>query len=124
MSKGVDMEIKAIGIMGSNTTGTGAAELFLRNGFQVRLYDDFKDSLSIALAKISWSLKQTGNEELMGNMEGIQDLSKFSGADIVIEPAAKSADERKVYFHKTQEVPGRSLRCGGPLRGAAFKRDN
>ena len=97
------MEIKAIGIMGSNSTGTGAAELFLKNGYQVRLYDDFKDSLSIALARISWSLKQAGSEELLGNIEGVQDLSKFNGADIVIECAAKSPDERKAYFSKLRK---------------------
>lgn len=97
------MEIKAIGIMGSNTTGAGAAELFLKNGYQVRLYDDFKDSLNVALAKISWSLKQTGNEELLGNIEGVQDLAKFNGADIVIESAAKSPEERKAYFSKLRK---------------------
>ncbi len=116
------MEIKAIGIMGSNTTGTGAAELFLKNGFQVRLYDDFKDSLNIALARISWSLKQAGNEELLGNMEGIQDLSKFNGADIVIEAAAKSPEERKVYFTKLRKHLDQrcvvAARCGvQPLSG-------
>ena len=94
------MEINAVGIMGANTTGAGAAELFLKKGFQVRLYDDFKDSLSVTLAKLNWSLRKEGKLELMGNIEGIQDLSKFKGADIVIEAAAKSDEERKVYFAK------------------------
>ncbi|HAN05008.1 MAG: hypothetical protein A2X29_06425 [Elusimicrobia bacterium GWA2_64_40] len=97
------MEINAIGIMGSNTTGAAAAELFVKHGFQVRLYDDFKDSLNVALAKIAWSLRQAGKEELMGNIEGIQDLSKFSGADIVIEAASKSQDERRLYFSKLRK---------------------
>jgi len=97
------MEINAIGIMGANDTGTGIAELFLKNGFQVRLYDDFKDSLSVALAKISWSLKLAGKEELLGNIEGVQDLSKFNGADIVIEVSVKSPEERKVYFSKLRK---------------------
>ena len=94
------MEINAIGIIGANSSGSAAAELFLRNGFQVRLYDDFKDSLAVALAKISWSLRQAGKEELLANIEGIQDLSKFSGADIVIESASKSPEERKLLFSK------------------------
>ncbi len=94
------MEINAIGILGSNSTGAGAAELFVRNGFQVRLYDDFKDSLAVALAKISWSLAQAGREELFGNIEGIQELSKFSGADIVIEAASKPEEERRLVFNK------------------------
>ena len=98
------MEINAIGIMGSNTTGAAAAELFVKHGFQVRLYDDFKDSLSVALAKISWSLRQAGKEELLGNIEGVQDLSKFGGADIVIEAASKSPEERKLLFGQTAAV--------------------
>ncbi|HBA59291.1 MAG TPA: hypothetical protein DCZ92_00420 [Elusimicrobia bacterium] len=94
------MEIKAVGVMGATTTGAGAAELFLKNGFQVRLYDDFKDSLNVALAKLQWSLRKEGREELLGNIEGIQDISKFKGADIVIETAGKSDEERRLYFKK------------------------
>jgi 3-hydroxybutyryl-CoA dehydrogenase len=86
--------------MGANTTGAAAAEIFLKHGFQVRLYDDFKDSLNVALAKISWSLKKEGREELLANIEGIQDMAKFKGADIVIEAASKSPEERRVYFSK------------------------
>ncbi len=97
------MEINAIGIMGANAVGTAAAELFLKNGYQVRLYDDFKDSLNVALAKISWSLKLAGKEELMSNIEGIQDLSKFNGADIVIEVASKQTEERKLIFSKLRK---------------------
>lgn len=94
------MEINAVGIMGANTTGAGAAEVFVKNGYQVRLYDDFKDSLAVALAKINWALAKEGKESLAGNIEGIQDLAQFKGADIVIEAASKSAEERKVYFSK------------------------
>ena len=94
------MEIKAIGIMGANATGSGAAEVFLKHGFQVRLYDGFKDSLSVALAKIKWSLRREEKEGLLSNIEGIQDLTKFKGADIIIEAAAKSPEEQKLYFTK------------------------
>lgn len=94
------MEMNAIGIMGATGTGAGAAELLVRSGFQVRLYDDFKDSLNIALARISWTLRQDGLEELLGNIEGVQDLSKFSGADMVIEAASKSDEERRLVFNK------------------------
>ena len=97
------MEITAIGIMGADEAGAGIAETFVKNGYQVRLYDDFKDSLSVALAKIQWSLRQAGKEELLGNIEGIQDISKFSGADIVIEAASKSEEERKLYFLKLRK---------------------
>ncbi|MBU2574015.1 MAG: 3-hydroxyacyl-CoA dehydrogenase family protein, partial [Elusimicrobia bacterium] len=79
------------------------AEIFVKNGYQVRLYDDFKDSLNIALAKISWSLQQAGKENLLANLEGIQDFSKFKGADIIIETQGKDMDERRHAFSKLTE---------------------
>ena len=89
--------------MGANTTGAGAAEIFLKHGYQVRLYDDFKDSLNVSLAKIKWSLRKEGKEDLLSNIEGIQDMAKFKGADIVIEAANKSPEERRVYFSKLKD---------------------
>jgi 3-hydroxybutyryl-CoA dehydrogenase len=97
------MEITAIGIMGANTIGTGLAEIFLKHGYQVRIYDDFKDSLNIALAKIHWSMHQAGKEALLANIEGIQDLSKFRGADIVIETQARDLEERRLAFSKLKD---------------------
>jgi 3-hydroxybutyryl-CoA dehydrogenase len=94
------MEIKAIGIIGANSIGSGAAEVFVKNGLQVRLYDDFKDSLSVSLAKIRWSLAKEGKEAMADGIEGIQDMAQFKGADIIIEAASKSPEERKVYFPK------------------------
>ena len=97
------MEINAIGIMGANTIGTGLAEIFLKHGYQVRIYDDFKDSLNISLAKIRWSMHQAGKEDLMSNIEGIQDMSKFKGADIVIETLSKDIEERRAAFSRLRE---------------------
>ena len=97
------MEIIAIGIMGANTVGTGLAEVFLKHGYQVRIYDDFKDSLNIAMAKICWSMRKAGKEDLMANIEGIQDLSKFKGAEIVIETLTKDIEERRFAFSKLKD---------------------
>ena len=97
------MEITAIGIMGANTLGTGLAEIFLKHGYQVRVYDDFKDSLNVALAKIRWAMRLAGKEDLMANLEGIQDLSKFKGADIVIETLSKDIEERRSAFSKLKD---------------------
>ena len=110
------MDINAVGIMGANTTGTGAAELLVKNGLQVRLYDDFKDSLGIAMAKIAWSLQKAGRPELMSNIEGVQDLDKFEGADLIVEAASKSPEERRAHYLKLQPhiAPGCVIaaRCG------------
>lgn len=97
------MEINAIGIMGANTIGTGLAEIFLKHGYQVRIYDDFKDSLNIAMAKIRWAMHQAGKEDLMSNIEGIQEMAKFKGADIVIETLDKDLEARRLAFFKLKD---------------------
>ena len=94
------MSINAIGILGANTIGTGLAEMFALNGFQVRIYDNFKDSLTLAMAKIKWSLSAQGKEDLFANIEPIQDFSLFKGADIIIEAVGKGLDERRMIFNK------------------------
>ncbi len=94
------MSINAIGILGANTIGTGLAEIFALNGFQVRIYDNFKDSLTLAMAKIKWSLSAQGKEDLFANIEPIQDFSLFKGADIIIEAVGRGLDERRMIFNK------------------------
>ena len=94
------MSINAIGILGANTIGTGIAEIFALNGFQVRIYDNFKDSLTLSMAKIKWSLSAQGKEDLFSNIEPIQDFSLFKGADIIIEAIGKDLDERRMIFNK------------------------
>ncbi|MCG2725376.1 MAG: 3-hydroxyacyl-CoA dehydrogenase family protein [Elusimicrobia bacterium] len=98
------MSINAIGILGANTIGAGMAEIFALNGFQVRIYDNFKDSLMLAMAKIKWSLSKQGKEEFFSNIEPVQDLSLFKGADIIIEAISKELDERRMIFNKLASV--------------------
>ncbi len=94
------MDIQAIGVLSANTVGTGLAEIFLKYGCQVRIFDNFKDSLNISLAKIKWSMRQAGREDLLSNLEGVQDLSKFDGADIVVETLAQDLEVRRQFFSK------------------------
>lgn len=110
------MEINAVGIMGASETGAGLAGLFLRHGLQVRLYDGFKDSLAVAMAKLTWALRAEGKADLLGNLEAVQDMAKFSGADLVIEAASKSPEEQKVYFGKL--LPHLDAGCLVALRSA------
>ncbi|MBI4655588.1 MAG: 3-hydroxyacyl-CoA dehydrogenase family protein [Elusimicrobia bacterium] len=100
------MPIEAVGIIGATGGGVGIAEVLALRGFQVRLYDDFKDSLNIALAKINWSLSRSGKGEFLANIEGVQDMIELKGADIIIEAASKEIDERKILFEKLKNVMG------------------
>ncbi|KAF0126049.1 MAG: 3-hydroxybutyryl-CoA dehydrogenase [Elusimicrobia bacterium] len=92
------MEIKAVGIIGADSAGAGAAELMARNGLQVRLYDDFKDGLAQAMAKISWSLARDGKSGLLASIEPVQDYATFEGADLVIEAPDREMEDRRAGF--------------------------
>jgi 3-hydroxyacyl-CoA dehydrogenase len=119
------MEINAVGIVGAGQAGAGAAEALLRAGLQVRLYDGFRDGLAAAMAKLQWALRREGKAELLAGIEGVQDLSKFNGADLVIEAEPKSEEEARVFYGKL--LPHLDAGCllalnvaARPLQGAAL----
>lgn len=89
-----------MGIIGADSTGTGVAELLARSGLQVRLYDDFKDGLAQAMAKLSWSLSRDGERELLSNIEPVQDYAMFEGADLIIEVSDRDMDDRRAGFER------------------------
>lgn len=92
------MEINAVGIIGADATGAGAAELLARAGLQVRLYDDFKDALAQAMARITWSLSRDGRQDLLAGIEPVQDYAAFEGADLVIEAPDRELEVRRAGF--------------------------
>lgn len=94
------MAIEGIGIIGANRKSAEFAWSLVKNGFQVRVYDSFKESLAILFAKIKWKLTKDNKEDLISNIEVVQDYSKFRGADLVIDLSSKTYEERFLYFSK------------------------
>ena len=94
------MPIEGIGIIGANRKSAEFAYICVENGFQVRVYDTFKDSLSILFAKVRWKLSKNAKEDLISNIEVVQDYSKFRGADLVVDLSLKTYEERFLYFSK------------------------
>jgi len=102
--------IEGVAIIGANKKSAILSEILLNKGFQVRVYDSFKDSLGILMSKIKWNLTKSGRIELIENIEPIQDFSKFRGADIVIETESKTFEERYLYFSKImREIDDRCI---------------
>ncbi len=101
------MEINAVGIIGADGTGAGAAELLARNGLQVRLYDDFKDALAQAMARIRWSLSRDGKSDLLANIEPVQDYAAFWGADLLIEAPDREMEDRRAGFARMLKKLGK-----------------
>lgn len=94
------MAIEGIGIIGANKRSLVLANHLAINGFQIRIYDNFRDSLNILSAKLRWSFKKENRTDILSNVETIQDYSKFKGADLIIETSDKSFEERFLYFSK------------------------
>ncbi len=94
------MPIEGIGIIGANKRSFLLSRLLIEKGFQVRVYDSFKDSLNILMSKLRWVFLKENKEELLMNIEAIQDYSKFRGADLIIETTIKTPEERFLYFSK------------------------
>ncbi|MEF3279659.1 MAG: hypothetical protein K6357_01655 [Elusimicrobiota bacterium] len=94
------MEIEGIGIIGANKQTAIFAHKLALKGFQVRIYDSFKDSLNLLMSRLKWSLERQGKLEALSNVEAIQDYSKFKGADLIIETLNKTFEERYLYFSK------------------------
>lgn len=100
------MNIEGIGIIGANRRTFIIARELLLMGFQIRVYDSFKDSLNMLMAKIKWSLNTGSNQNLIENIEAVQDYSKFKGADLIIETSFKTYEERFLYFSKILKEAG------------------
>ena len=98
------MDINAVGILGAGTGAASLAVMSAANGLQVRIYDLFKDSLKKTAASMKWRLEQMGKSDLAANVEFVQEYSKFSGADIIIETPVRSRDERSLRLDKTSKA--------------------
>ncbi len=94
------MAIEGVGIIGANRKSTALSYLLLEKGFQVRVYDSFKESLSILYAKVKWKLEKEEKADLLSNIETIQDYTKFRGADLIVDLSSKTYEERFLYFSK------------------------
>lgn len=94
------MPIEAVGIVGAGKRSAYLSNILVSQGFQIRVYDSFRDNLNLLMAKVKWSLEKQGHPELFDNIEPIQDFTKFQGADIIIETESKTVEERFLYFNK------------------------
>ena len=110
------MKIEAIGIIGSNPTAGGLAEIAASKGIQVRIYDILKDNLSSTLARIHWSLAKENKQDLLKNIEPVQELAMLSGADLVMEVGGAVSEDKAQLFTKLSEAVSPeciiALNCG------------
>ena len=101
------MAIHQVGVVGAGTMGSGIAQVFARNGFQVVLYDIEQTILDRALATMRKHLdreleKNTitaeAKSETLGRIAPGTDRSALSGCDFLVEAASERLEIKLDLF--------------------------
>jgi 3-hydroxybutyryl-CoA dehydrogenase len=94
----VEAMVKLVGVLGAGQMGNGIAHVLAQHDYQVRLYDVFPTQVEKALKTIEKNLGRqvdkglipAGNvADILGRISVIQDLSGFTGCDLVVEAATE-----------------------------------
>lgn len=105
--------IQVIGIVGSGQMGRGIAQVAAQTGFDVILYDAFKNSLDFGhnfiktqlakgVEKAKWTEKNA--EEAFRKIKPTLDLSDLKNCDLIIEAATEKKELKFEIFKKLDEV--------------------
>ena len=106
------MKIGAAGILGVNPAACALASGLAAEGVQVRLLDEFKDNLRLALARAAWTLEKAGKRSSISNIEPVQEAKKMSGADIVLETGTLADEGRLSLLSAVSEAAGENCVIG------------
>ena len=105
--------IQVVGIVGAGQMGRGIAQVAAQNGFDVILFDAFKNSLEFGHNFIRTQLVKGsekgkwGTEEAQKAIDKIKttlDLNDLKGCDLVIEAATEKKELKFEIFKKLDEV--------------------
>lgn len=105
--------IQVIGIVGSGQMGRGIAQVAAQTGFDVILYDAFKNSLDYGhnfikmqlakgVEKAKWTEKNA--EDAFKKIKPTLDLSDLKNCDLIIEAATEKKELKFEIFRKLDEV--------------------
>ncbi len=105
--------IQVVGIIGSGQMGRGIAQVAAQTGFDVILYDAFKNSLDFGhnfiktqlakgVEKAKWTEKNA--EEAFRKIKPTLDLSDLKNCDLIIEAATEKKELKFEIFKKLDEV--------------------
>lgn len=109
--------VASVGVVGAGTMGAGIAELALRRGLRVALYDVSPVSLARAQAGIAANLEklhargklEEAPGDLLARLLGTADLRGLSGAEVVIEAAPENLDLKRGLFAQLEDLCPRAV---------------
>lgn len=107
------MLIKKIGIIGAGAMGTGIAHVAAKNGFLVKVYDEFvgaKEKSLATIEKLSASSVAKGKQEpaereaMLRRLQYVNSLSELADSDLVIEAIVEVLDIKLALFKQLDEI--------------------
>lgn len=107
------MNIQNIGVLGSGQMGSGIAQVAAMAGFNVIMQDISNESLQKAVKRIEQSLvklvekqklTETQAKAAISKIKSTQNITDFSGSDLVIEAATENQNLKFELFRKLDEV--------------------
>lgn len=105
--------IQTIGIVGAGQMGRGIAQVAAQTGFQVIIFDAFKNSLDFGhnfiktqldkgVEKGKWSADDAKNA--FGKIKATLDMSDLKNCDLVVEAATEKKELKLDIFKKLDEI--------------------
>lgn len=107
------MTIKTVGVLGAGTMGSGIAQVFARNGYEVHLVDNQPSHLQKALGKIQKGLDKCIARGMIddarkdASIERIHtspQLEVFAGCDLVVEAVTEEEPTKIALFQGVDRI--------------------
>ncbi|WP_320821859.1 3-hydroxybutyryl-CoA dehydrogenase [Reinekea sp.] len=107
------MTIKSVGVLGAGTMGSGIAQVFAVQGFQVQLVDNQPSHLQQAVLNIQQSLDKgidkgrlnsTERDQALHNIHTSPHLDRFVDCDLVIEAVSEEEPTKIALFQSIDRI--------------------
>ncbi len=107
------MDVKKVGVLGAGAMGSGIAQLFAQNGFEVIIRDIKQEFVDRGIKAIDGSLgrlvkkgKMSDEDKsaIMGRIKGTLELSDLKDVDFVVEAVIEDLDLKKDVFKQLDEL--------------------
>ncbi len=107
------MDVKKVGVLGAGAMGSGIAQLFAQNGFEVIIRDIKQEFVDRGIKAIDGSLgrlvkkgKMSDEDKsaIMGRIKGTVELSDLKDVDFVVEAVIEDLDLKKDVFKQLDEL--------------------
>ncbi len=107
------MDVKKVGVLGAGSMGSGIAQLFAQNGFEVIMRDIKQEFIDRGMKAIDGTLsrlvqkgKMSDDDKsaIIGRIKGTTEMSEMKDVDFVIEAVIEDMNLKKEVFKELDEL--------------------